>query len=432
MGQEWGLLGPEFLPSTRRTRTLGLGTSVRQFNDLTVPGIGGVWFGKQLFLATLGVVVAEEARKRGTRRLHNIEVANAIEALACILAFESNDWQRDFRLRGNSKLKSDDRNTSFDRFRQRNFYVTQPMRMVTVQALPALGLVEAGSIRFNSFQTSDAGTEFIETACKDVRPYNRSVVEHLVLWACNQDDRVNTDALQKALSPLKSMSEDASKLVRERLIQGGQESADDKQRRNSALKWVESLRAQQKQKTDWQSHPSEISEIHWHDMVAGALFFKTRDAAIQVLDALEVHIGDLSSRFALHEKAPEIVAQKITALRTAANNYLEKKHTNIDAAAFCRECIQKENNDILRSLVNRDGHVLRLVGDETKPGPAFRGAKAATNERGAEEDEPAADNIPLPDNISYRMRNLYLLNLDLHGELDGWLKNQAAGDSHEQ
>ena len=53
----WGLLGPEFLPNTRRTRTLGLGASVRAFNDLAVPGLGGVWYGKQLLLAVLGVAV---------------------------------------------------------------------------------------------------------------------------------------------------------------------------------------------------------------------------------------------------------------------------------------------------------------------------------------------------------------------------------------
>lgn len=45
--------------SERRTRTLSLGATVRAFNDLAVPGLGGVWFGKQLLLATLGVAIAE-------------------------------------------------------------------------------------------------------------------------------------------------------------------------------------------------------------------------------------------------------------------------------------------------------------------------------------------------------------------------------------
>jgi len=153
VGNRWGLLGPEFLPSMRRTRTLGLGASVRHFNDLAVPGIGGVWYGKQLFLSTLGVIVAEQARAQGAN-IQNIEVANAIEALACWIAFKNNDWTRDSRLRGSTKLRGRDQDDfKFARAKQRNFYVTQPMRMATVQALYALGLVESKSLRFNAFSS---------------------------------------------------------------------------------------------------------------------------------------------------------------------------------------------------------------------------------------------------------------------------------------
>ena len=148
LNSSWGLLGPEFLPNARRTRTLGLGASVRRFNDLAVPGLGGVWYGKQLLLATLGVAVAENARSRGAK-VQNIEMANSIEALACWLAFKSNGWNSDARLRGNTKFQGKD-DFSFRRVRQRNFYVTQPMRMTTVQALPALGFVESDGARFNA------------------------------------------------------------------------------------------------------------------------------------------------------------------------------------------------------------------------------------------------------------------------------------------
>ena len=161
----WGLLGPEFLPNTRRNRTLGLGASVRRFNDLAVPGLGGVWYGKQLLLATLGVAVAEAARSQGVK-VQNIEVANAIEALACWLAFKSNGSSSDSRLRGNTKLQGKD-NFSFRRVRQRNFYVTQPMRMATVQALPALGFVESDSARFNAFCCAEGGSNFIEQATRN-------------------------------------------------------------------------------------------------------------------------------------------------------------------------------------------------------------------------------------------------------------------------
>ncbi len=63
---DWGLLGPEHLAGSRRTRTLGLGAAVRRFNQLAVPGIGGVWFAKQLFLATLGVAAAGRRELRGS------------------------------------------------------------------------------------------------------------------------------------------------------------------------------------------------------------------------------------------------------------------------------------------------------------------------------------------------------------------------------
>jgi hypothetical protein len=90
----WGLLGPETLANERRTRTLDLGAAVWTFNDLAVPGLGGVWFGKQLLLATLGVAIGERARNSG-QRAQNIEVANAVEAQACWLALDSNGWKRD-------------------------------------------------------------------------------------------------------------------------------------------------------------------------------------------------------------------------------------------------------------------------------------------------------------------------------------------------
>ncbi|MDG4553371.1 MAG: hypothetical protein P9E24_03845 [Candidatus Competibacter sp.] len=182
-GPIWGLLGPATLFSERRTRTLGLGAAVRTFNDLAVPGLGGVWFGKQLFLATLGVVVAKQARNEG-RRIQNIETANAIEALACWLALNSNGWKPDSRLRGATKMQGKT-DLSFATVRKSGFYVIQPMRMATVQPLLALGLVEAGSERFNAFRCATHGLRFVDAACSDFNPcyYSKRILEHLTGWA---------------------------------------------------------------------------------------------------------------------------------------------------------------------------------------------------------------------------------------------------------
>lgn len=428
MEATWGLLGPEFLPNGRRTRTLGLGASVRSFNDLAVPGLGGVWYGKQLLLATLGVAAAEDARSRGAK-VQNIEVANAIEALACWQAFNSNGWSRDARLRGNTKLQGKD-DFSFQRVRQRNFYVTQPMRMATVQALPALGFVESDSARFNAFRCSDQGRDFIEMATMSYRPYNRTVIDHLTWWVRGKDDRVDTDTLQQALSPLNRFSDETIPLLRERLIQGGNESHEDKERRGNALVWVESIRKSKPVSLTWAQRPQEISEEHWHDLQAGALFFETREAAIAVLDAAEAHIGNqtVAQSCSLRTKIPAALKPAIDKLKAAANEYLAFKHANEEANKFCCECVIDDPFRVLRSLVERDGHVLRLVGDEVKPGPAFRGSQLSAEQADVDNEDqetPQAGDIPLPEGISYRVRNLYLLNLDMHGELDGWLNPVA-------
>lgn len=421
----WGLLGPEFLPSTRRTRTLGLGASVRRFNDLAVPGLGGVWYGKQLLLATLGVAVAEAARSQGAQ-VQNIEVANAIEALACWLAFKSNGWSSDSRLRGNTKLQGKD-DFSFRRVRQRNFYVTQPMRMATVQALPALGFVESDSARFNAFRCSDEGKSFIEMASGAYRPYNRAVIDHLTWWAQMKDDRVDTDALRQVLSPLNRLSDEAIPFLRERLIQGGNESFEDKKRRGNALAWVESLRKNRSDRLSWAQRPQEISKDHWHDLQAGALFFVAREAAIATLDAVEIYIGNLGAGqfLSLKHQVPDSLAKPLEKLKFAATQYLDFASIDEDAKTFCQECGGDDPVSILRKLVYRDGHVLRLIGDEIKPGAAFRGSITEVSTNDEDQETPKAGDIPLPEGISYRVRNLYLLNLDMHGELDEWLNPNA-------
>jgi hypothetical protein len=87
----WGLLGPLHVVGERRPRTLGLASVVRRFNDLAVPGMGGIWFAKPLLLSLLGISIATRTSRP------NIEVANAVEALACWLAFKGNGWVRDAR-----------------------------------------------------------------------------------------------------------------------------------------------------------------------------------------------------------------------------------------------------------------------------------------------------------------------------------------------
>ena len=81
--------------------------------------------------------------------------------------------------------------------------------------------------------------------------------------------------------------------------------------------------------------------------------------------------------------------------------------------------------------------MLRLRNRFVVPGPAFRGVQVQHLEAqgGSDEEEGEAaltQNMPLPEGISSRVRNLFLMNLDLHGKLDEWLSEGALAASNEQ
>jgi len=416
----WGLLGPEALPSLRRTRTLGLGAAVRSFNDLAVPGLGGVWFGKQILLALIGVHVAAQA---GARK---IEVANAVEALACWLAFKNRNWTPDPRLRGNRKLRARS-DISFNAARQHSFYVSQPMRMATVQVLPALGLVKARSARFNDFTCTRAGTELVQAATEPFRPYNRSLLDHLLLWVRGEEGRIDTAALHRALSPVEPLPEAAAVILHDRLVRGGpQESPDTTNRRRDALQWIESRRTDPHTPISWNTRPIAIrTEEHWQDLHAGALFFGTRNAALTVLEALELRMP-AERKLALDGQLATSLEQPLAQLRRAADGFLNLQHADEPASIFCRECSNEDALSILRGLVGRDDRVLRLQGTHICTGPAFRGGVIRATENEDEEGAATRSNpCGFPGDISPRISNLFWLNLDLRGELDRHLVAQV-------
>ena len=81
---------------------------------------------------------------------------------------------------------------------------------------------------------------------------------------------------------------------------------------------------------------------------------------------------------------------------------------------------------LLERLLLREGHVLQQRGRDILPGVAFRGIQVSQSgaARSPEEDgaeDEVAQTIPLPEGISHRVRNLFLLNLDLRSELGKWL-----------
>ena len=419
----WGLLGRESLGAVRRVRTLGLGAAVRNFNELAVPGLGGVWFGRQVFLATLGVAVNELARQAGSRT-SNIQVANALEAFGCWHALDRSGRARDDRIKGRDTLPHVLADFSFANISRPSFYITQPMRMQTVQALLQLGLVTSTGQRFNSYAMTTAGRAFLDAAFRELRlPHGAAHLTALQQWVCGSDRNVNTDTICDLLSPVEPLPLPAREQLRHLLVNGVSEEFT---RRRNLLEWMEDLR-HGRVKPDEQ--PRQLSATHWHEVQAGRLFFALQAAAYAVLETIEALLAQLTP----HEIAPSSLTQApvrttLDDLRRAAAAYLE--HGYVDkagtgAGTFARSCNDTSDARLIEKLVSLDERVLRMREGRIVPGAAFSAdARLANSEAQEEEGLPVKAPV-VPAGVSYRINNLYLLNLDLNGVLDAALASEG-------
>jgi hypothetical protein len=417
----WGVLGPDVVTSTRRVRTLGLGSVVRSFNDLAVPGMGGVWFIKQLILALLGVDLASEARMRGNN-VSNIQVANAVEALGCWSAMQGS-LAVDPRVRGRRKLHGRD-DVSFRSLLRPSAYVTQPMRMATGQCLLALGLVRSSKERFNAYECTDDGLRLLEVAFEGVSPNRRSVRDNMLRWIAGDAACVKTSVSRGALASNGAVNKAAREIVKERLI-----ASDASGRRKGLLAWLDTMKPKSggSAVVSWGTKPEAIDEDHWRDLRVGSEFFMTRDNAISVLDRIEEVLGVRSDRSVDVKHMPREVEIVTQALQRSADRFLTSNYDpspDGQATVFCESCSSAATSAmVISSLVERDDRVLRLRGTQIVPGPAFVGRAAAASAVDSddvsteEEIEVSSGRIEWPDGISFRLPNLVLLNADLQGNL---------------
>jgi hypothetical protein len=424
-GEQWGLLGPEAVVTQRRNRSLELGAAVRCFNELAVPGLGGIWFAKPLLWACLGIHLAT----RNDRR--NIEVANAVEALACWLELKPKGWQGEPRLRGATKMR-DKNDLSFANVAAPGFYVSQPMRQQTGEPLKSLGLVKTSDARFNSFELSPEGEDFLIAAKAEFRPRKRDAASLLHDWVAGKRDDVVTSSMREFLSPVTPLSAEARSILKNRADLASAH-AQTKGRMRAARSWVDQLADDSSQhELDWNNRPHQLDEDHWMDLQAGARFFATRDAALVLLDEVEMELARRREQSIRLAELKDMSTFHLDPLHQRATEFLGGQHDptpNRMASSFCQQCREADRAILIKSLVQRDDRVLCLRGDEIRGGPAFNKnahRESANTDNEAEEqnsvNEARAISGPVwPEGISYRIPNLYLLNLDLRGELDQWL-----------
>ncbi|WP_156357100.1 hypothetical protein [Sphingomonas sp. Leaf38] len=397
---------------------------MRRFNDLAVPGMGNASYGRQFVLALLGVQLAEQARRVG-QVVSTIAAANAVEAVAVWAAFHRTGWNADDRLPGIRKLGRHGLTgpPSFKRAASRTFYVTQPMRIRTVEGLAALGFVNAPTQRFSTYSCSELGAALLAAACP-------LACDKLLGWVMGEDLPRTWRSILKTIDPTLPLPISAREILREAI-------AGASVRRRDALAWVEALKKDGRDHVEWDRPPTQLTEPeHWADLRAGARFAAVVEAAAgeiedgSVLARVENRMLATGARkMSWVEAADASLRPMLDELRVRAEEFLTAAHDpspDGEASRFCRECVAPDGVEVLRRLVARDGRVLMSGGDGILAGPAFLSAPsrpsiaASGDEIAAEAADEELSNTPLtqdlpalPERISHRIHNLMLLTDDL-------------------
>lgn len=394
----WGILQPDDIPSARRLQSLGLTRSIRHFNERAVPGMGGLWFAMPLIWSMLGVSVARKLERRP------IETANAVEALAMKLALEGGDGKVQPRVRGRRNLPRV--GWTFEDLRKPGAYVTQPFRQTCTQPLVTLGLAQGTSGRFNSFRLAPNSERLLEplaAACYEIEKWVRG------------GKRYDWGALS-ATVPTASLPP-AVRLELTRRIYG--DGADAERR-----KTIRDIGGKLTSESILEKNPAGLAREHLIDLRGGIAAVRLREAALQVLNAVEDRIAkrrDAGLDPALTIKLA-VLDDKIRAKTAACVAEAERAAPRLEAAreveslAFLRDCSAADG--LLQRLAKRDGAVIVLRDDVLAPGPAF-----GADEVAEETSTAVVSGVP---ELS-RIANLLSLTDDLSGTSDPAVIEKAAG-----
>ena len=396
----WGILAPDSIQSQRRQQNLGLASAVRQFNDRSVPGLGGMWFPMPILWSVLAVSIAEELR------VSALPVGNAIEALMMRNAI---DGSADRRVRGARKMQGlSAQDWNFKNLRRRGTYVVQPTRMAMVQPLVDLGFVRGS--RYGAFTIHTAGDQMLNLPV--MAEYRRILRE----WVHGRSPHGLNDTVA-ALSPKQAIPDQARKLILARLIQGDDPSSS---RRRALVALGKGPSASQ---LDAAEPLSGITADHWTDLRAGAAFMDLRSAALSVLHRLErrlLELRDANEPAVLRvDDASKVAGEPLAALRQCAR----QKGDRIDAAGeatsqkFLCGVNALPDQNLLQKLAERDGTVIRWKDGRIGLGPAA-GEKSA-----GDESEPTIEAEFAPQ--LFRLYNLYCVATELNGGMNPGCRNAA-------
>lgn len=377
----WGAIEPAESLQTRLRLDFGLRPAILALNDWAVPGLGGVFFVRQLTWSCIGIRLAGEL----DRPAMAARIAEGIEALASWIALRCTGYEKDDRVQGKRKLRSQD-SLSFDAVSVGGAYVTVPFRRAATGALPGLGFCTTAQSRFNALQLAPAGMALADIVLRD-----NAVAERLRNWVLKPGMLIknSNEQLKQALLPSAATAKERE-LVSARLM------ADATRARIvGLLQPLDAELSALRTKQGIETFLRQVDEpVHRARLDACFAFEQVRENALRAAQTLADSIGAAPQSWAKLASAPEVqmafdrLQRDCAALSTRLDKLADLP---ADIRLFCNEHEQTASLERrIPALASRVPQVFTVGQQELDRGMGYTATLVD-----AEPTDPAEDNVSL-------------------------------------
>ncbi len=416
----WFAAAPASTDRARLTLDFDLRRADLYFRDLIVPGLGRVWFARQLSWPLAALALHEDLASRASDPPKPTAICHGIEALACKLEYEANadPETRSRRILGTRAFGGDAEREvwSFHRLRQATNYVRNTHRQAATRALRVDGgLGFASGSRFDLLELEPVGSALASAFLEQRVGKGGTSLRRWLLGWLEGDREVSglPKTLLQALSP-EHPTDDERALVRSRLLGTSTSASEKRQRlaraigRAGDLPSIEDGVVARLREAGHREQANEVVAAR----AFGAVLDRARDAVASLTRAVEPGRGGVKLTTLASDSA---LKKSIKDLRTASKNYVEKANTagvqEATSRSFADAVVSGDDVEGIRILVRRSGDVLGLADGSVTRGPLFR-VIDGTDEAGDLEDG-AASIEPDWTGRTFRIANLHSLLRDV-------------------
>jgi hypothetical protein len=409
----WFAPSPSELTSTRLSLDFGVRSADLAFRELVVPGLGRVWFVRQLSWPVAALALHAELRRKGKNAPRPSAICHGIEALACKLQFRA-DPDSD-RVLGKRAFGRDELDEVWDfaRLHRRAYYVQNTHRQASTRTLRTdLGLGLAEGPRFDLLALESVGTALAQTFLgQRVGQGGGSLERWLLGWVMGEAALPRSPrSLTEALTPAKPSREERQ-LVRARVLETVGPAAEKRRRLADALG-----RAAERPDIERETVPRlrAAGHVEQADQILAALAFgalldRSREALGHMTLVVEGARRGVAAGVLAGEPA---VRRALRALQTAAKSSAATAETACvsfpASRALVDEILRADDAGLVRVLVARSSGLLAHAEATVARGPLFR---VLAEGQPLTEDE-AAEAEPDGTGRTFRIANLHALVRD--------------------